>query len=166
MKKWKILALIFIFAVTVPASVMAKKSPKIREGKKVQFSYSLTVNGQEIDNSEKSGPIEYTHGDTSILAGLQKKIKGLRAGDEKTVVLSPEEGYGSINPQAFRQLPRDSFPENLELRVGIMLMLENNEGRKFPAIVAQLTEEAVVLNLNHPLAGQELHFDITIISVQ
>jgi len=138
----------------------------IEKGKKVKFDYKLTVNGQIIDSSEKRGPIEYVHGQGTIIKGLEKRMEGLKVGDKQKIVVPAEEAYGKVNPEAFKEVPKSDLPKDINVQKGQMLEVKDNTGRMFPVMVSEVKEQTIVINFNHPLAGQELNFDVSIVDVQ
>ena len=142
------------------------KNIAIKDGSKVSFDYTLTVEGKVADSSEGRTPLEYTQGQGQIIPGLEKALLGLKAGDKKTVKVSPEEGYGLIDPQALREVPKTSLPAELKLQVGMVLGMQGPSGRPLPVKVSQIKDDTVVLDLNHPLAGKELNFKVKIVSVE
>ena len=152
----------------------ASKEPKagkeqalvVGNGRKVSFDYTLTVDGKEVDSSKAHGPFQYTHGQQSIIPGLAKQLEGLKLGDEKTVVVAPEEAYGPVHPEAFQEIPRERLPKDVDLKVGIQLRASAPDGRAAIVTVSELKGDKVFLNFNHPLAGKELHFQVKILSVQ
>ena len=138
----------------------------ISEGKKVTFEYKLTIEGQLIDTSEGREPITFVQGDGKIIPGLAKQLEGLKAGDEKTIVVSPEDGYGPVNDDAIKEVPRTILPKDVELQVGQVYEFQGEDGATFPGIVKEIKEQTAVMNFNHPLAGKELTFDIKIVKVE
>jgi len=137
----------------------------VTSGKKVAIDYVLTVDGQKFDSSEKAGPLEYVHGQGQIIPGLEKELEGMAIGSQKIVQITPENGYGPINPEAFKEVPKTAIPDNLPIEAGKILNITTPEGKSFPAIIAEIKEESLLLNLNHPLAGKDLTFDVTVVSV-
>jgi len=133
----------------------------IKEGSKVKFDYTLTVEGQVADTSSGRGPLEYTHGAGHIIPGLEKELLGMKVGDKKTVKVSPEEGYGIVHEEAIRRVPKEAIGGADNLKVGDMVGA-SNAGHTFRAIVKEITDKEVVLDFNHPLAGKELTFDVEI----
>ena len=138
----------------------------IEDGKKVKIDYTLTVNGEVVDTSEGKEPLEYTQGEGAIIPGLEKELAGLKAGDEKTVVVAPGEAYGEVRVDAFQEVPKNIFPPEIDLKVGMILPLANEEGQQMPVLVSEIKGDSVVLDLNHPLAGKELTFAVTVVDVQ
>ncbi|MCF7873377.1 MAG: peptidylprolyl isomerase [Candidatus Omnitrophica bacterium] len=138
----------------------------IEKGKKVAFDYTLTVDGQVVDSSKERGPLTYTHGEGKIIPGLATELKGMKAGEQATVKVEPKEAYGQKNPEALKEVPKSSLPKDLEPKVGMMLQMQGPQGQAVPVKVAEVKDEVVVLDLNHPLAGKTLNFDVTVVSVE
>lgn len=138
----------------------------IEKGKKVKLDYILIVDGKVIDSSEKSGPFEYTHGKSNIIEGFEKQLEGLKVGDKRRIVVSADEAYGPVDPKAFKEIPKSSLPEGIVLEVGQLIEGRDNSGRKFPLTISEIRKETVVVNRNHPLAGKDLQFEVTIIDIQ
>ncbi len=137
---------------------------KIKEGMVVSLEYTLRLDDEEIvDSSEGDEPLEYLHGYGQIIPGLEKALAGLTVGDSKTVVVPPTEAYGEINMEAFEIVPRSMFPDDLELEEGLELSLRDAETNEpFDASIAEIRETEVMLDFNHPLAGETLHFEVRI----
>ena len=133
----------------------------IKDCSKVKFDYTLTVDGQVADTSAGRAPLEYTHGAGHIIKGLEKEMTGMKVGDKKTVVVSPEEGYGLVQQEAIRRVPKTSIGGAENLKVGDMVGA-SNAGHTFRAMVKEITDTEVVLDFNHPLAGKTLTFDVEI----
>lgn len=138
-----------------------KEIKMIKEGSKVKFDYTLTVDGKVTDTSAGRGPLEYVHGAGHIIPGLEKELLGMKVGDKKTVKVAPEEGYGLVLEEAIRRVPKEAIGGAENLKVGDMVGA-SNEGHTFRAVVKEITDKEVVLDFNHPLAGKELNFDVEI----
>ncbi len=141
-------------------------SMTIEQGKKVAFDYTLTVDGEVVDSSKDRGPLTYTHGEGKIIPGLAEELKGMKAGEKASVKVGPKEAYGGENPDAFKEIPKSSLPKELEPKAGMMLQMQGPQGQAVPVKVAEVKAESVILDLNHPLAGKTLNFDVTIVSVE
>lgn len=158
------LGLIFIFLMY--DTKVEGKDMVIQDGRRVSFDYTLMVDGEVVDSSEERGPLQYTHGEGRIIPGLSKQLEGLRIGDEKVIEVPPEEAYGPVNQDAFREVPRTSLPADLEPKVGMYLQMQGPEGQILPVKIAEVKESSVVLDLNHPLAGKTLNFHVKIVDIQ
>jgi FKBP-type peptidyl-prolyl cis-trans isomerase 2 len=136
----------------------------IANGMRVTFHYRLTVDGEVVDDSRKRAPMVFIHGNGMVIRGIELATLGMKPGEEKTVDVPPEQGYGPRKPSAIKSLPISDFghPEQLEVgkRVG-----GKDKGRPFQATVTEIGDDSVTLDMNHPLAGKDLHFEIEIVEV-
>jgi FKBP-type peptidyl-prolyl cis-trans isomerase SlyD len=137
----------------------------IKNGSKVSINYTLKVDGNVVDTSEGREPLTYVHGSGQIIPGLEVEITGMKKGDKKNVEVIPEKGYGQRDPQAVQKVPRTAFNEPEKLQVGGIITGEAN-GQAFQAMIVGLTDEEVTLDMNHPLAGKTLNFDIEVVEVE
>jgi FKBP-type peptidyl-prolyl cis-trans isomerase 2 len=138
----------------------------IAAGKKVKFDYTLTVEGQEVETTKGKQPLEYTQGQNQLIPGLEKQLDGMKVGESKAITVKPEEGYGPVRPDAFREFDKAKLPPTPEAKVGMMLELKDKDGNAFPATISEVKEKTVMLDFNHPLAGKELTFNVTIVSIE
>ena len=138
----------------------------VSDGKKVKFDYTLSVDGKVVETSKEDGPMEYTQGDDSLIPGLAKQMAGLKVGDEKTIVVSSQEGFGPIDPQAVQEVPKSAIAPDIQLSVGLLLQMNDPQGNAFPAIIKEIKDDKVVLDFNHPLAGKELTFNVKVVDIQ
>ena len=130
----------------------------------VGFSYELKNNkGETLEKSDQ--PLEYLQGNNNIIPGLEKEMEGLSVGDKKSVVVDPKEGYGEYDKDLRFEVPRKNFPAEVEIVAGMEFQTETEDG---PMIVkvTEVRPDVVVVDGNHPLAGQKLHFDVEITSVR
>ncbi len=132
----------------------------------VTIDYTLTVEGEEVDSSREEGPLTYLHGYGNIISGLEKALVGLKVGDQKQVTVTPEDGYGEYDEEAVMEVPRDQFPAEIPLEPGIELHITDEDNETMHAIILEVGDDIVVLDTNHPLADQELNFDVTIVSLR
>ena len=110
-------------------------------------------------------PLTYTQGGQDILPALQKALVGLKIGESKQVTLSSEESYGAANPKAFQEVPKTGLPDKAH-KVGAPLVVKDRAGRTHHVRVHELKEKTVVLDLNHPLAGQTVIFEVKVLKVE
>ena len=132
----------------------------------VSLDYTLTVEGKLVDASEENEPIEFIQGYQNIIPGLEKELYGLAIGDSKEITVSSKDGYGETDPQAMADVPRSEFPKDIELELGLELALQQPDGEVLHAIVTAIGDEMVKLDFNHPLAGKELNFRVTVIDLR
>jgi FKBP-type peptidyl-prolyl cis-trans isomerase 2 len=138
----------------------------IEEGKKVKFHYTLTVDDQVVQTSEGQQPLAYTHGSGEIIPGLASELEGMNEGEEKSVLVSAEKAYGKVNPEAFKEVPRSSLPEGLVPERDMMLQAHSQEGQEILVRVSDIKENSIIVDLNHPLAGKDLKFDVKVVSIE
>lgn len=128
----------------------------------VTIEYTLTVDGEVIDASGEDGPLDYLQGHENIIPGLEREIAGMKIGESKKVLVTPEDGYGLVEPNAVIEVDRTEFPENVPVEIGIELEITDDKGDMLFATIIEVGSKVVKLDTNHPLAGKELHFEVTI----
>jgi len=139
----------------------AEKTLQIADGLKVTLEYTLTLPDQTVaDSTAGKEPFSYIHGEHEIIPGLEKGLMGLKAGDKKRIVLAAADAYGSYDEKKKVSVPKANVPP--ETKVGSLLHSE--EGLE--ARVIQVTGDSVLLDMNHPLAGKNLVFDVNILKVE
>ena len=141
---------------------------KAKKGSNVKVHYVGTLNdGSEFDNSYKAGdPLGFKVGDGQLLKKFDEAVIGLSVGDKKTITLSPEDAYGQPVPEAVQNVPKEAFGGEIDkLQVGGSVQGQNKEGRPLVGKVEAINESDVTLNLNHPLAGESLNFNIELIDI-
>jgi FKBP-type peptidyl-prolyl cis-trans isomerase 2 len=122
--------------------------------------------GSEFDNSRTRGePITFTVGSGEMIAGFNAAVDGMSVGETKTVTLTPDQAYGEINPEAQTTFPKSGFPEGLELVENMPVPLKTPDGRTLIGRLTEQQEDTVTIDLNHPLAGQTLQFEIELVEV-
>lgn len=136
----------------------------INENQVVSMRYEVRVGGDLIDSNVDGEPLVFTFGSGQIIPGLESRIADMSAGEEAAVKVPASEAYGEYNEEAMQKLPMEQF-EGLELQIGMPLQGSTPEGNPIQVIVKDIHEDGVVLDFNHPLAGQELDFNITILSI-
>ena len=136
----------------------------IQKGSQVSIHYTLTVDGKVIDSSVGKQPLTYVQGSGQIIPGLDEEMLGMKAGMKKHVKVPPEKGYGLVDPEAIQKVPKSSFQDAKALKVG---MTVNGQSGDHPmqAKVTAISSKYVTLNLNHPLAGKTLNFDVEVVEV-
>jgi FKBP-type peptidyl-prolyl cis-trans isomerase SlyD len=132
----------------------------------VSLDYTLTVEGKLVDASEENEPIEFIQGYQNIIPGLEKELYGMTVGDSKEITVASKDAYGELDPKAFVEVPRSEFPSDIALEMGLELALQQPDGDVLHAIVVAITPESVKLDFNHPLAGKELNFRVTVVDVR
>lgn len=138
----------------------------IANGSRVSIEYTLTLDdGSTADTNVGGDPLVYTQGEGEILEALEEALAGLAVNDEKQVRLSAEEGYGAVDPEAFARVEPDAIPDDAR-HVGAMLVAQDLEGERRAVRVVEVGAEEIVVDFNHPLAGQALNFSVRILGVE
>lgn len=138
----------------------------IENGKTVKFHYTLSVKGDVVDSSKDKDPLQYVHGEKKIIPGLERELTGLEVGAQKKVVVGPEDAYGPVDPNAFADIPRKMLAPDVEPKNGMMLQVPAKDGKMLTGTIVEVQDETLKLNFNHPLAGEELTFDIEVVGVE
>lgn len=139
---------------------------QIADKKIVLIHYTLkNLDNEVMDSSEGAEPLAYLHGTGSIVPGLEKELAGKRAGDKVNVEVSPEEGYGELNPELIQEVDRAAFEGVDNIEVGMRFMAQTAWGQQ-PVVVTAITDETVIVDGNHPLADQTLKFDVEVVEVR
>lgn len=132
----------------------------------VSLDYTLTVDGQTVDSSRETEPIEFLQGYGNIIPGLERELYGMAPGDTKEIIVPAKDAYGERDPEAIIDVPRSEFPLDVPLKPGIELQMQNMEGDILSAIILETSDQNVKLDFNHPLAGRDLHFDVTVVALR
>jgi peptidylprolyl isomerase len=136
----------------------------VKSGDTISVDYTGKLqSGKVFDTSEGQSPLKFTVGAGMLIKGFDQAVIGMMVGEEKTVVIEPEDGYGLRNDAQYVDVPKMHFPEDIPLVEGMQLQLQDPEGRPVPAIVGEIGEESIRMDLNHYLAGKILEFDIRIV---
>lgn len=139
---------------------------KAAHGRVVSLHYTLTDDlGVQLDSSRGQEPFVYLHGFGNIIPGLENGLEGQEAGFNATIKVSPAEGYGEYDPQAVFEVPRAQFPPSEDIQVGMQVQGEGAQGILNFTVVG-VTDQAVVLDANHPMAGKNLHFAVDVLAVR
>lgn len=136
----------------------------VKSGDTISVHYTGRLDGGEIfDTSEGKDPLKFTVGTGQLIKGFDAAVIEMLPGDKKTVTIPPTEGYGDVNPDATVELPVASVPEEMKLAAGMQIHLTDPDGRPVPALVLEVGEENIKMDLNHPLAGKTLIFEIEVV---
>jgi peptidylprolyl isomerase len=137
-----------------------------KKGDTVKVHYhGRLANGETFDKSEGREPLEFEIGSGMVIKGFDEGVAGMSIGEKKTINIPFDEAYGPINPDMVIEVPKDQFPQGMEVEVGMPLGMSDGKGRQFQVVVAEIKEEVVLLDANHPLAGQDLIFDLELVSI-
>jgi FKBP-type peptidyl-prolyl cis-trans isomerase SlyD len=133
----------------------------------VAIDYTLKDDdGNIVDESEPGDPLFYLHGHQNIVEGLEEALTGHKVGDSLQVVVSPEKGYGTRDPQMVFDVPRDQLPDDAEPEVGMEMEMSDEDGMSIPVRISKVDVDSVEVDANHELADQTLHFSVTVREVR
>ena len=137
----------------------------VENGKVVSFHYTLTnAQGDVLDQSQEH-PMPYLHGAGNIIPGLEKELAGKKVGDKLTVNVPAAEAYGEYHEQLVNDVPREAFQGVDNIEAGMQFQADTPEGVQVITVKA-VSGETVTVDANHPLAGQDLNFDVEIVEVR
>jgi FKBP-type peptidyl-prolyl cis-trans isomerase SlyD len=138
----------------------------VQNGLVVSMEYTLAVDGDVLDSSKDTGPLQFLAGYDNIVVGLEREMLGMKIGESKEVVVAPEDGYGEFDEEAFVDVPRAEFPNDLVLEEGLEMVITDDDGNQQMAYVENFDDQMVSLNFNHPLAGAELCFTVKVVGLR
>ena len=137
-----------------------------KAGDTVRIHYTGTLqDGSTFDSSAGRDPLEFTLGAGQVIPGFDKAVDGMSTGEEKTVEIPCDEAYGPHDPNGRQNFPRANVPDDVPLEIGTRLQLSTPTGQPVMVTVADVSDETVVLDANHPLAGQDLTFKIELVEI-
>ncbi|RYY39922.1 MAG: peptidylprolyl isomerase [Chitinophagaceae bacterium] len=139
---------------------------QVQNGDKVRVHYHGKLrSGETFDSSEGREPLEFTVGSGQVIRGFDEGVKGMQAGEKRTVEIPVADAYGEKSQEMLIEFPKNQFPADMNPEQGMQLMMNNGQGQQFPVTIAEVREESVLLDANHPLAGQELIFDLELVEI-
>lgn len=137
-----------------------------KSGDTVQVHYTGTLSdGSTFDSSEGREPLEFTLGEGGVIPGFENAVIGMAVEESKEVTIPCVEAYGEHNVEMVQEVPREALPGDMELELGMPLQAEAPDGEVFVVTVTSLTDDKVILDGNHPLAGQDLTFNIQLVGI-
>lgn len=136
------------------------------KGNKVKVHYTGKLkDGTVFDSSENREPLEFTLGDGNMIKGFDTAVQGMELGDNKSVVIPSNEAYGEKRDDMMVDIPIDQVPADIKPEVGMDLSIQNQDGQPMPVKVVEVDSEKITLDANHPLAGQDLVFEIQLVEI-
>ena len=158
------LVALLMLAAAGPAG--AQSPAAVEKGSSVKIEYTLKDDkGEVLDTNAGKDVLAFTQGAQQIIPGLDKALLGMQAGDSKKVTVKPEDAYGPVDPKAEAEVPKASLPQGAAV-VGTRLLARSQDGQPRPVTVKAVKDTTVLIDLNHPLAGKTLFFDIKVVSVE
>jgi FKBP-type peptidyl-prolyl cis-trans isomerase SlyD len=148
------------------AAEKAKSERAVRDGLMVSLEYTLkSPDGKLLETNKGKEPLRYIHGQRMMIPGLERELTGMKVGGEKHVTVKPEDAYGNVNPDAVQEFPKEKLPPNA-LKVGAVIAGRSPDGAVVPMTVREIREKTVVMDMNHPMAGKTLVFDVKVLDIQ
>lgn len=133
----------------------------------VAIDYCLTLDsGEEIDRSEAGSPLTFITGSGQIIPGLENGLMGMVAGESAKIMVEASDGYGPVQEEMFNDVPRDRFPDGETIEPGMSFQASGPHGPFMVVVKSVNDDDTVTVDLNHPLAGKRLHFDIKVAEVR
>lgn len=137
-----------------------------KSGDKVRVHYHGKLrNGETFDSSQGRDPLEFTVGSGQVIKGFDDGVQGMQVGDKKTVEIAVEDAYGEKEEGRVVEFPKAQFPPDMNPQAGMQLMMSDGQGNQIPVVVTEVKDDVVVLDANHPLAGEDLIFDIELVEI-
>ncbi len=137
-----------------------------KSGDTVKIHYTGTLDdGTEFDSSAGRDPLEFSLGSGQVIAGFDNAVEGMAVGDSKTVTLPPDEAYGDRHEKLLQDVPRTSLPDDMKPEVGMALQTQKPDGQVMNLVIADVTEDSITVDANHPLAGPALTFAIELVEI-
>ncbi|WP_375262038.1 peptidylprolyl isomerase [Palleronia sp.] len=138
-----------------------------KAGDTVRMHYSGSLaDGTQFDSSKGRDPLEFQLGSGQIIPGLDNALQGMAEGDTKQVVVEPAEAYGDRDPARIQAVPREQIPDHIPVDPGTQLQMQTPDGQTLPVMVTDANDAEVTLDANHPLAGQQLTFDVELVEIK
>lgn len=132
----------------------------------ISLHYTGTLStGEQFDSSEGRAPLEFEVGSGQVIPGFDAAVMGMKVGESKKVTIAAAEAYGDVMEDMIYSVPKDAIPADLNPHVGLKLVSTLENGHQIPVTITEVTNESITIDANHELAGQDLTFDITIVSI-
>jgi peptidylprolyl isomerase len=139
---------------------------QVQKGDLVSVHYhGKLTNGTTFDSSEGREPLQFTAGTGQVIKGFDDAIINMTIGEKKTVQIPVAEAYGDRNDDMMMEYPTSDFPADMQPQIGMELQMSDDEGHIFPVVISEVRENTVILDANHPLAGEELIFDLELVAI-
>ncbi len=139
----------------------------VEDGSKVKVHYTGKLqDGSVFDSSEGKDPLEFVIGAGQMIKGFEEGVMGMKVGEKKTIEIPADKAYGQRDESRTGEYPRENIPEGTTLSVGAKMVLKSPDGNVGIAVIKEIKDDVVVLDLNHPLAGQDLIFEIEVVSIE
>lgn len=139
---------------------------QVKSGDKVKVHYhGKLTSGETFDSSEGREPLEFEVGSGMVIKGFDDGVNGMGVGEKKTINIPYNDAYGARNPEMVIEMPKERFPKDMEIEVGMPLGMSDEQGQQFEVTVAEIKDGVIMLDANHPLAGKDLVFDLELVEI-
>ena len=139
---------------------------QVKNGDKVKVHYhGKLTSGETFDSSAGRLPLEFEVGRGMVIKGFDIGVTGMKVGEKKTINIPAAEAYGPKNDDMMIEYPKAQFPSEVEIKVGAQLVMSSGSGQQYQVTIAEIKDKTVILDANHPLAGEELIFDIELVEI-
>lgn len=146
---------------------MSEINVPVSESTRVYLNFSVSLeDGSEVDTNFGGDPVEFAVGDGSLLAGFERRLFGMTAGERKMFTVPPEDAFGQPNENNVQRMKREQFEDDIDLEIGLVFSFGDAGGSELPGMVIAFDEEEVTVDFNHPLAGRTILFDVHIHRVE
>ena len=139
---------------------------QVKKGDSVKVHYhGKLTDGTTFDSSEGREPLEFEVGSGQVIPGFDDGVTGMAIGEKKTILIPADEAYGQKQEDMIMEFPKERFPEDMVPEAGMQLNMSNGQGQNFPVVIVEVKEAVVILDANHPLAGEDLTFDLELVEI-
>lgn len=139
----------------------------VKAGDKIKIHYHGKLeSGETFDSSAGREPLQFEVGSGAVIKGFDEGVTGMAVGEKKTIHIPFMEAYGPHSAEMVIEMPKDRFPADMEVTVGMPLQMSDGQGRQFQVMVIEVKESVVMLDANHPLAGKDLIFDLELVDIE
>ena len=139
---------------------------QVKHGDKIKVHYhGKLTSGETFDSSPGREPLEFEVGSGMVIKGFDDGVTGMKVGEKKTINIPADEAYGPVNPDMLMDFPKERFPADMQMELGMQLMMSDPSGQQFPVKINEVKDDVIVLDGNHPLAGEELIFDLELVEI-
>jgi len=139
---------------------------QVQGNENVKLHYTGKLNdGQVFDSSAEREPLEVKLGEGRLIPGFEKGLVDMKVNEKKTITIPKEEAYGEVQKELFQKIPNENLPQEIKPEVGMGLVSKNPDGSERQLRVADVKEDFIIVDANHPLAGQDLTFDLELLEI-
>ncbi len=139
---------------------------KVKKGDKIKVHYhGRLTDGTTFDSSEGRDPLEFEVGSGMVIVGFDEGVTGMSVGEKKTVTISSDDAYGEPQEGMLMEYPISDFPPEMKPEEGMSLNMSDESGQVFPMVITKVQDDVVILDGNHPLAGEDLIFDLELVEI-